>query len=47
MANFDFTITDADMGRSLGVPDGYQVAYLMGIGYPADRPLKPIRKPKF
>ena len=25
--------------------DGYQVAFLLGIGYPADRPLTPIRKP--
>jgi nitroreductase len=29
----------------LGVPDGYIVSYLLGIGYPADRPLKPILKP--
>jgi nitroreductase len=29
----------------LGVPEGYFVAYLLGIGYPADRPLKPISKP--
>jgi nitroreductase len=29
----------------LGVPDGYVVSYLLGIGYPADRPLKPILKP--
>ena len=29
----------------LGVPEGYEVAYLLGVGYPADRPLKPIRKP--
>ena len=29
----------------LGVPDDYEVAYLLGVGYPADRPLKPIRKP--
>jgi nitroreductase len=29
----------------LGVPDEYQVAYLLGIGYPADRALTPIRKP--
>jgi nitroreductase len=28
----------------LGVPEGYQVAYLLGVGYPVDRPLKPIRK---
>ncbi|KAA0111191.1 nitroreductase family protein [Mycolicibacterium sp. P1-5] len=29
----------------LGVPDGYLVAYLLGLGYPADRPLAPIRNP--
>lgn len=29
----------------LGVPDGYLVAYLLGLGYPADRPLTPIQKP--
>ena len=30
----------------LGVPEGYLVSYLLGIGYPADRPLKPILNPK-
>jgi nitroreductase len=29
----------------LGVPDDYLVAFLLGVGYPADRPLKVIRKP--
>jgi nitroreductase len=29
----------------LGVPDDHIVSYLLGIGYPADRPLKPILKP--
>ncbi|KWX68222.1 nitroreductase family protein [Mycobacterium sp. NAZ190054] len=29
----------------LGVPDDHFVAYLLGLGYPADRPLTPIRKP--
>ena len=29
----------------LGVPDDHIVAYLLGLGYPADRPLTPIRKP--
>jgi nitroreductase len=29
----------------LGVPDDQDVAYLLGIGYPADRPLRPIVKP--
>lgn len=29
----------------LGVPDTHQVAFLIGVGHPADRPLKPILKP--
>jgi nitroreductase len=29
----------------LGVPDDRDVAYLLGVGYPADRPLRPIGKP--
>ena len=29
----------------LGVPDDRYVAYLIPLGYPADRPLKPIQKP--
>ncbi len=29
----------------LGVPADHDVAYLIGLGYPADRPLAPIRKP--
>lgn len=29
----------------LGVPADHEVAYLIGIGYPADRPLRPILKP--
>ncbi len=29
----------------LGVPDNHVVSYLLGVGYPADRPLKPIVTP--
>ncbi|HEY0937914.1 MAG TPA: nitroreductase family protein [Trebonia sp.] len=29
----------------LGVPADHDVAYLIGVGYPADRPLKPLVKP--
>jgi nitroreductase len=29
----------------LGFPEGRMVAYLIDLGYPADRPLKPIRRP--
>ncbi len=30
----------------LGVPEGYVVSRLIALGYPADRPLKPIVTPK-
>src|SRR5882757_8276668 len=40
------SVGDQDKARAiLGVPEGYEVAYLLGVGYPADRSLKPIRKP--
>jgi nitroreductase len=40
------SVGDQDKARGiLGVPDDYIVSYLLGIGYPADRPLKPILKP--
>jgi nitroreductase len=40
------SVGDQEKARSiLGVPDDYDVAYLIGVGYPADRPLKPIVKP--
>jgi nitroreductase len=39
-------IGDQDKARAiLGVPADHFVAYLLGLGYPADRPLAPIRKP--
>ena len=40
------SVGDQERARAiLGVPDGHIVSYLLGIGYPADRPLKPIVKP--
>jgi nitroreductase len=40
------SVGDQEKARSiLGVPDDYDVAYLIGVGYPADRALKPIVKP--
>ena len=31
--------------RVLGFPDGYLAVYLIALGYPADRPLRPIARP--
>ena len=31
--------------RVLGFPDGYFCVYLVGLGYPADRPLRPLVRP--
>jgi nitroreductase len=40
------SVGDQEKAREiLGVPDDHDVAYLIGVGYPADRPLKPILKP--
>jgi nitroreductase len=40
------SVGDQEKARTiLGVPDDHQVAFLLGIGYPADRPLTPIRRP--
>ena len=39
-------IGDQDRAREiLRVPEDHFVAYLLGLGYPADRPLRPVRKP--
>ena len=32
--------------RLLGLPDGYVCLFLIGLGYPADRPLRPLVKPE-
>ncbi|MET0700466.1 MAG: nitroreductase family protein [Mycobacterium sp.] len=40
------SVGDQEQARAiLGVPADHVVSYLLGIGYPADRPLKPILKP--
>ncbi|KWX22883.1 nitroreductase [Mycolicibacterium wolinskyi] len=40
------SVGDQDKARAiLGVPDDHVVSYLLGVGYPADRPFKPIDKP--
>ena len=40
------SIGDQDKARAiLGFPAGYIAAYIVGLGYPADRPLRPIVKP--
>ena len=39
-------VGDQDAARRiLGFPEGHSVAYMIGLGYPADRPLAPISKP--
>jgi nitroreductase len=39
------SVSDQELARAtLGIPEGYLVSYLLGIGYPADRPLRPIEK---
>jgi nitroreductase len=39
-------IGDQDLARQiLGLPADREAAYLISFGYPADRPLKPIRNP--
>jgi len=39
------SVGDQEAARKiLGVPDDHDVAYLIGVGYPADRPLRPIDK---
>jgi nitroreductase len=40
------SVGDQEKARAiLGVPDDHLVAFMLGLGYPADRPLAPIRKP--
>jgi nitroreductase len=40
------SVGDQDAARRiLGVPDGHACAYMIGLGYPADRPLAPLSRP--
>ncbi len=40
------SVGDQDAARAiLGVPPGHLVSYLLGVGYPAGRPLRPVLKP--
>lgn len=40
------SVGDQDKARAiLGVPDDHLVSFLLGVGYPADRPLRPLTKP--
>jgi hypothetical protein len=39
-------VRDHDLASEvLDLPDGLQLTWLLGLGYPADRPLKPIKNP--
>jgi nitroreductase len=39
-------VQDQDLARRLlGLPDDHYLAYLIALGYPADRPLTPLRHP--
>jgi nitroreductase len=40
-------VADLDLARELlGFPDDRDWAFLLSLGYPADRPLRPVRSPK-
>lgn len=38
---------DVELGREvLGLPEGHRIWWLIGLGYPSDRPLRPIENPR-
>lgn len=47
IASAHAAVGDQEKARGLlGIPDGHYCAYLLALGYPGDRPLAPIQKPK-
>ncbi|MGA7271021.1 MAG: nitroreductase, partial [Acidimicrobiia bacterium] len=41
------SVTDQDLARDiLGFPEDHFCAWLMALGYPADRPMHPLQHPK-
>ncbi len=41
------SVHDYDLGAEiLGLPDDQRLTWLLGLGYPADKPIKPILEPK-
>ncbi len=41
------SVVDQDRAREIfGLPEDRRCAYLMALGYPADRPLRPVRSPR-
>jgi nitroreductase len=46
IGNCHARVADLDLARELlGVPADRDWAFLISLGYPADRPLKPVKKP--
>jgi nitroreductase len=40
------SVADQELAREiLGLPQGRELAWLMGLGFPADKPLRPIKNP--
>jgi nitroreductase len=41
------SVSDQDLAREiLGLPEDRELAWMMGLGFPADRPLRPIKNPR-
>jgi nitroreductase len=41
------SVGDQELARRvLGLPDDHECAWLVALGYPADRPLRPIARPR-